>query len=354
MRLRTAFLSILFICTSISAQAQQLTLKPIISNLPPSWAVVLSPTQDIYVSHRAGHIGTYTSTGKPIRNYALNLSDLYYQGQGGLLDIAFSPNYNETPWVYLSYTFGNDDQNGLKIIRVMLDEAEGVTRQELVFTQSDLRDTAVHYGGRLAFLQDGSLLVTIGDGFDYREQAQVDSSQLGKILKISESQQVSTFSKGHRNAQGLIVRNNGQIISHEHGPDGGDEINIIEKDLNYGWPVITFGYDYIGGRISPFTEYPGMLQAGFDWTPSIAPSGMIYYDSERLPSLQNSLLVTSLKFKQLHSVGLTNNALGSPQTERIYFKESAYRMRDIAQSSDGRVFILGDGDNANVFEINAN
>jgi glucose/arabinose dehydrogenase len=349
------FVKISFICwlALIFAPVHaKLIMRPVINELPASWAIAVSPEQQLWVSNRKGTLRRYTLQGELVGQYALDLPDLYYKGQGGLMAIAFPPDYAKTKWVYLSYSFGSDAKNGLKVIRVQVNDNPQQTLIETIFEQEDLRDTPVHYGARIAFLQDASLLVSIGDGFDYREQAQKDNSQLGKILQIFPDKVVSTYSKGHRNAQAFAVLDDGSVFSHEHGPDGGDEINLLEKSVNYGWPIITFGKDYIGGRISPFTEYPNMRQADFDWTPSIAPSGMIYYANDRFAELSNTLLVTSLKFQQMHSVKLTNEqAIKKPQQESIYFAKSGYRLRDITQSSNGRIFILGDGSNASIFEV---
>jgi glucose/arabinose dehydrogenase len=210
----------------------------------------------------------------------------------------------------------------------------------------------------MAFLPDNSLLISTGDGFDYREQAQIKSSHLGKILRMSdtgkalpdnpffvqeqaESNGSYIFSLGHRNPQALLVTEEGTIISHEHGPAGGDEINFIQKGANYGWPIITNGLDYSGAVITPFTEYEGMRQANFDWTPSIAPSGMILYKYSTLDSLSQHLVVTSLKFKQLRVISLNGKTLSN---ERILLQDFEFRLRDIEQDRLGNILLLTDGD----------
>ena len=350
-----------FTVGSTLATEPLLKLRPLIEDLAPSWAVAVSPNERIFITQRNGILLTTDLQGKNPINYDLGLSDLYNKGQGGLLDVAFAPDYTDSLWVYLSYSFGRDKANGLKVIRVKLGtqskqhnlaDTASITAKETVFVQQDLRDTAVHYGARLAFLDSGDLLISTGDGFDYREKAQDVSSQLGKILAISTTGSHSIVSIGHRNPQGLIVLANGLIISHEHGPDGGDEINVIEHGNNYGWPVITYGKDYIGGLISPFTKYKGMQQPAYDWTPSIAPAGMIYYEYDQLEALRDKLLVTSLKFQQLHALTLTTeNGKTMFSNNTVYFANSGYRMRDIAQTSSGRVFILSDGEHAKLLEV---
>ena len=375
-----------FLLVTIHATAQQTTinntlgLTPVATDLPSSWAVKASPNNFLYVTHRRGTLAKYTMAGELVALIDLALDDLYYSGQGGLSAIAFHPNFSQTPWIYMSYSYGDDGANGLKVIRVKLsdsnigyDEAPAnnetgkhssivVTQQETIFEQVHLRGTAVHYGARLAFLSDNTLLVTTGDGFDYREQAQVASSDMGKIMRVtdvggipnnnpfikSESfTQKATYSLGHRNPQGLIVLADDTIIAHEHGPAGGDEINFIEPGANYGWPVITQGKDYIGSLITPFTEYAGMMQPSKNWTPSIAPSGLAFYGTGAITPFNNRLLVTSLKFKQLHGLTLNGNVI---EDEVVFFADSPYRMRDITVSNTGRVFILSDGDTATLFE----
>ncbi|MGB3726312.1 MAG: PQQ-dependent sugar dehydrogenase [Glaciecola sp.] len=333
------------------AEGNELKLVPIIENLSPSWAVAVSPSDEVFISGRAGVIEKYTLNGELVKKYPLPLSDLFYEGQGGLLDIAFAPDYLQTGHIYASYSYGTSAANALKVVKIDIRNANKplVTT---IFAQRDMRSTPVHYGARMAFMNNGNLLLSTGDGFDFREDAQRDASQLGKILNITPEGEIITLSKGHRNPQGLIVMPNGQVLSHEHGPDGGDELNIIELGNNYGWPVITNGKDYIGGLITPFTEYPKMQQPAVDWTPSIAPSGMIYYANTRLPTLSKRLLITSLKYQQLHTLAVTeHNGELQFTDETVLFPKSGYRMRDIAQTSEGRIFILGDGKQANLFEL---
>jgi glucose/arabinose dehydrogenase len=345
--------SLLGLLFGVNVNANNLNIVPIAENLPKSWAIAVSPHNRLFMTERSGVLHEYAideSNNQAALNlvysYELNLEDLYNEGQGGLMAIAFKPSKSPSPkakhennWVYLSYSFGNDDANGLKVIRVKLKDGK-VTNNELLFTQKNLRDTPAHYGARIAFTQTGELLVATGDGFDYREKAQVKDSQLGKILKVNDSGQVSNYSLGHRNPQALIVLNDGQVISHEHGPEGGDEINLIKEGKNYGWPVITQGRDYIGGLISPFKEYEGMQQPDYNWTPSIAPSGMVYYENARFSALSGRLLITSLKYQQMHALRLNDSAISD---EIVYFPKSGHRMRDITQTPSGRVFILSDG-----------
>jgi glucose/arabinose dehydrogenase len=368
------FIVILIVGNVASANAKSdeivdgsIKLSPLIADLPSSWALEVSPDNFLYVSHRHGELAKYSLSGEKVANYDLSLTDLYHKGQGGLSAIAFHPSFDKVPWIYLSYSFGNDNANGLKVIRVLLqsspEQGAKVLQQETIYEQSDLRDTAVHYGARLAFMADNSLLITTGDGFDYRESAQKLNSDMGKVLRVTDTGEVPdnnpyanaestvqqyVYSRGHRNPQALIVLANNQIIAHEHGPAGGDEINIIEAGKNYGWPVITNGKDYIGSLITPFTEYEGMEQPDYDWTPSMAPSGVAFYQHSNILPFANKLLVSSLKFQQLHTLSINNQQI---ENEVVYFANSGYRMKDLAVSNEGRVFILSDGGSATIFEV---
>jgi glucose/arabinose dehydrogenase len=223
----------------------------------------------------------------------------------------------------------------------------------------------VHYAGRIAFLPDNTLLLTSGDGFDYREDAQRLTSLLGKIIRINDDGSVPAnnpfksesgdapsdyiFSYGHRNHQGIVYDPKRQVIfSNEHGPDGGDELNIIQSGVNYGWPVITNGLDYIGSRISPFTEYPNMQQPFVDWTPSIAPSGMALHQGQMFKQLNGDLLVSVLKFKEVRWVQMDDlEVVGQVSL----FKELEQRIRDVRVHADGSIYLLTDNADGKIYRV---
>jgi len=351
------------------------------NGLPKSWSINSSPDNRIFVVNRAGNIQIFDEKWN-VNIILFQPDDLYYEGRGGLLDIEFHPQYLQNGWIYLSYSTGNDRANTLKVIRFKLSSSgTAVSQIEDIFVLNETRDTAVHYGGRLAFMADNSLLISSGDGFDYRERAQMLSSQQGKILRVSDTGALlkdnpfyqannaaasAIFSLGHRNPQALLVSANNLVISNEHGPKGGDEINVIEKGINYGWPVVTNGLDYIGATISPFDDYPGMRLPAFDWTPSIAPSGMALFNptptntlssndhSEQNDILQNGarqqLLVTSLKFKQLHALDFDGKLVSN---DTVIFA-SDKRLRDVAVTHQGDILLLTDNEPATILMLQAN
>jgi glucose/arabinose dehydrogenase len=215
----------------------------------------------------------------------------------------------------------------------------------------------------MAWLPDGTLIVTLGDGFDYREQAQDLSSHLGKIVRLNPDGTApddnpfvgrnealpEIYSYGHRNVQGLVYDSvEDLLIAHEHGPRGGDEINIIEPGHNYGWPVITHGIDYTGAMITPFVEQEGMEQPLLHWTPSIAPSGIIRYRGDLFPDWQGNLLVGALADKNVHRVTLEPRQASDVET---LFEALGERIRDVATGPEGAVYLLTDSADGRVLRI---
>ena len=232
-----------------------------------------------------------------------------------------------------------------------------------IFRASPEKDTAVHFGARLAFLADNSLLITVGEGAQYREKAQDLNSMLGKIIRIHDDGRVPTnnpfvndgsalaaiWSFGHRNPQGLVVDSKtGDVFITEHGPRGGDELNRILPGKNYGWPLATYGIDYTGARITPFTEYPGTVQPITHWTPSLAPSGLALCRGCLWPEWEGDLFAGMLKGKQLQRVHLS--ADGTVQREGL-FATLGERIRDVRFGADGALYLVTDNSRGRVLRI---
>ncbi len=361
-------LIVVFTLSFGSAKAQTLsfpsyTIETIAKGLDYPWALAFLPDGDLLVTERTGQIRivSQNTVSEPLVGLP---KDIYVQGQGGLLDVVLHPNYHINGWLYLSYTVGSDDKNALQVMRAKL-SGNQLIQQQIMFTVSPFKDTPVHFAGRMTFLPDNSLLITSGDGFDYREDAQRLNNLLGKVIRINDdgsipannpflSEDVDSlsnyvFTYGHRNAQAILYDpSRGVIFSNEHGPDGGDELNIIQAGVNYGWPVITFGNDYIGGRISPFTDYPNMQQPLIDWTPSIAPSGMAVHSGELFKALNGDLLISVLKFKEVRWVQMDGiNVVG----QASLLKELGQRMRDVRVHPDGSIYVLTDSAQGKVLRV---
>lgn len=338
-------------------------IETIAQGLDFPWSLAFLPDGNSLVTERTGQI-RMVSAGHVSEPFTGLPKNIFTKGQGGVLDVVLHPNYQSNGWLYLSYVIGSDDNNALQVMRAKLSENR-LTQQQLIFTVSPFKDTPVHFAGRMTFLPDNSLLITSGDGFDYREDAQRLNNLLGKVIRINDDGSIPSnnpflnedtdslgnyvFSYGHRNSQAILydpVRT--VIFSNEHGPAGGDELNVIQAGVNYGWPVITYGKDYIGGRISPFTEYPNMQQPLLDWTPSIAPSGMAVHAGEMFKILNGDLLVSVLKFKEVRWVQMNGMQIAGQVS---LFKELGQRIRDVRVHPDGSIYILTDSEQGKILRI---
>lgn len=333
-------------------------LEVVADGLHHPWSVAQLPAGDFLVTERRGRLlhiapdgGVSSISGVP---------PTYVAGQGGFFDIVLHPAFADNGLVYLSYAQGDATANSTAVMRARLQDGALVDQREILRV-NPRKDTPQHYGGRLAFLPDGTLLVTTGEGFDYREAAQAIDSEMGKVLRIDEDGGIPAdnpfsdpgservWSYGHRNPQGLVVNaDTGTVYLHEHGPRGGDELNVIRPGENYGWPAITHGVDYSGAYVSPFTEAPGMQQPDWLWIPSIAPSGIALYRGERYPQWRGDLFVGALVDREVRRLVLRN---GQVIAEHALFGEVDSRVRDVRAAPDGYLYLLTDSENAKLLRV---
>ncbi|MFP4603272.1 MAG: PQQ-dependent sugar dehydrogenase [Halochromatium sp.] len=283
-------------------------------------------------------------------------------GQGGLLDISLHPDFADNRLVYLTFAEGTENANRTALARARLDlDAKRLTDLEILFRNADSKSGGQHFGSRLLWLPDGTLLMSIGDGgnppvaFDgenIRNQAQDPATHFGSVLRLNADGSAPAdnpfvehpdakpeiYSIGHRNIQGLTRDpDSGRVWANEHGSRGGDEINLIEAGNNYGWPEVTYSVEYSGPRISDKTQAPGMTQPIVVWTPSIAPSGMTVYTGDDFPAWQGDLISGALAFKQLRRTELDGTrAVGE---EKLSIDR---RVRAVRQGPDGGLYILTD------------
>lgn len=321
------------------------------SGLDHPWSVAFLPGGGVLVTERGGALKRLEE-GKLFS--VSGVPPVLSEGQGGLFDVLPHPDFRSNGFVFLSYAHGTKRANGTRVARAKL-VGNSLIEVTPIYTAAPLKRGAVHFGGRMAFLPDGTLALTTGDGFDYRESAQKLDSPLGKVLRLTvdgkvpagnpyaddTAAQPAIWSRGHRNPQGLAydpVR--GMLFLHEHGPRGGDEVNVIRRGGNYGWPVVTLGMDYSGATISPFRNYPGMIDPLVSWVPSIAPSGLAVYRGGMFPEWEGSLLVGALVDKELRVVKLT--PAGRPAGEERVLDRSAERIRDVRVAPDGSVWVTTD------------
>jgi aldose sugar dehydrogenase len=363
MWLRIAFTALVF---SASAAAQETLpntefdgeIDVVASGLEHPWSLAFLPNGDLLVTERAGRLRLITEAGLQAEPVS-GTPEAYVAGQGGLLDVVLHPEFATNGFVYLTYATGFRRANALAIARGRYTDG-ALSEVESIFEANINKATDAHYAGRMTFLPDGSFIATIGEGFDYREEAQDPSNHLGTTVRLNEDGSVPTdnpviengapgvYSYGHRNAQAILHdADTGRIISHEHGPRGGDEINIIEPGVNYGWPIATFGIDYSGAIISPYDTYPGMRDPVLVWTPSIAPAGMTLYRGEMFPEWAGDLLVATLQpgdadTRSGHIRIVSMNENGLPVGQTVILGELAARMRDVRTAPDGSLYVLTD------------
>ena len=347
-----------------SAPAYAERVQTMASGLNHPWSVAFLPERagaGVLVTERTGRLLRIADGGK-VTSIA-GVPPVYARSQGGLFDVLLHPRFAENRLLYLSMASGAKGANFTRIVRARLD-GDRLANVTTIFQVTPAKDTPVHFGGRMAFLADGSLVMTTGDGFDYREQAQRLGSGLGKIVRLSADGrpmagnpfvgltgvQASIWSYGHRNPQGLAVDPvTGRLWAHEHGPQGGDEVNLIVRGGNYGWPVATFGMDYSGATISPFKRYKGMLDAKLVWVPSIAPSGLAVYRGALWPQWQGDLIVGALVNQEVRRIDL--DADGKVLGQSAIFPSIKARIRDVRVAPDGAVWVTTDEEKGRVLRV---
>ncbi|MEX0839093.1 MAG: PQQ-dependent sugar dehydrogenase [Parvibaculum sp.] len=336
-------------------------IVPVAEGLDHPWSLTFLPDGSMLVVELSGQIRSIKD-GTLSPDPVAGIPPVFFRSQGGLFDAVLHPDFATNRLLYLSYVHGTAGANALRVARARFDGAS-LHDLEVIFEVEPLKDTPVHYGGRLLFLPDGTLLVTTGDGFDYREHAQMLDNHLGKIIHINDDGSVPAdnpfvgrddalpqiWSYGHRNVQGILHDSaTGRVYAHEHGAQGGDEINVIEPGKNYGWPVITHGIDYSGARISPFVEYEGMEQPLLHWTPSIAPAGFTLYRGDRFPQWRGDLFVGALAGQHVRRVHLVDGAVAGQEE---LFGELGQRIREVRAGPDGYLYLLTDKENGSLLRV---
>lgn len=336
--------ALLFIVIGCTAQADY-QIEEVVDGLDYPWSVAFLPQGDLLVAELAGNLRRI-SNGE-VSTPIANVPDVFRLSQGGLFDVLLDPDFHDNATLYLSYAAGDIDENATTVVQARLsgDSLEEVTS---LFEATPKKSGPLHYGGRLAFMATGELLLTVGDGSDYREAAQDPAGHLGKTILLARGQPPVIFTSGHRNAQGLAVSKKGTIFLHEHGPRGGDEVNLIESGKNYGWPLATYGMDYHGARISPFKELPNLENGIHIWVPSIAPSGLMIYEGSMFPEWQGDLFVGALLDEEVRRLDMDGNRVVS---EESVFPEISARIRDIREAPDGSIYVVTDGNPGRILRV---
>lgn len=334
-------------------------LVRVAEGLENPWGLAFLPDGGLLVTERPGRLVLFERDGG--RKIVGGLPAVAARGQGGLMDIVLDPDFSRNRLVYFSYSASGQGGAGTAVARARLEGTE-VREVRVIFEMERKTSAGQHFGSRLAFAPDGTLFVSTGDRGD-RHRAQDLRDHAGKVIRINSDGSVprdnpfvgrgdvfpDIFSYGHRNIQGMTIHPvSGEVWTHEHGPRGGDEINVIKPGANYGWPVVTYGREYVGGSIGEGTSRPGMEDPLLQWTPSIAPSGMVFYTGEKFPGWKDSLFVGALAGQHLRRVVLRGREV---VREEVLLSRTVGRIRDVRQGPDGNLYLLTDERNGAVYRI---
>lgn len=339
---------------SFESEGRRLIIEELTDGIPVPFGMTFLPDGNILVTDRPS--GNIILVDVPSGSKAIlqNVPDVLRHGDGGMLDIAAHPDYKKNGWIYFSYSLTRDSLSTMVVERARLDKNKLIERERL-FTALPFYKEPNHFGSRL-LLDNGYFFITMGERFFLKDSAQYLTNHLGKIMRIHDDGRIPNdnpfvnlknalpeiWSFGHRNPQGLAFNpQTNELWEHEHGPKGGDEINIIKPAINYGWPVICYGVDYDGKPIGEgITAKEGMEQPFFYFTPSIAPSGMEFYSGDMIPQWKGDLFVGAMAMKHLNRLVVKDNKV--IREERI-FPDKKWRVRNVKQGPDGLLYISIDG-----------
>jgi aldose sugar dehydrogenase len=335
--------------------ADTLRVERIGPPLAAPWSIAFLPGGDMLVTEKHGGIRRIAPDGRASAPLPGGPVNVLQRSDSGLLDVVLDPDFGRNGHVYVAFVEGNEQANRTAIWKARL-EGERLTGGRVIFRVNESKAGPGHPGGRMIFLPDHTLLLTVGDGFSLRDKAQDPASHLGKVLRLTRDGAAApgnpfvgraghapeVWTMGHRNIQGLARDPaTGTIWAHEHGPRGGDEINALVAGGNYGWPTVSFGIDYDGTVITERTQAPGMTGPRFVWSPSIAPSGLVVYSGTRFPQFQGRLLLGALASRMVAQVRI-NPKNGLLAEEARLLTGLKARIRDARESPDGHIYLLTD------------
>jgi len=336
-------------------------VETVARGLDHPWALEFLPEGRMLVTERPGRLRIVEPSGR-ISPPLAGVPAVQASGQGGLLDVALDPGFAQNRLIYLSYAEPGQGGAGTAVARGRLTES-GLEEVQVIYRQEPKVTGGNHFGSRLVFAPDGRLFVTQGERFWHRDQAQILSSLLGKIVRIEPDGSIpednpfvgrsdarpEIWSYGHRNVQAAAIQpETGRLWTVEHGARGGDELNHPEAGKNYGWPVITYGIDYSGLKIGEGMAKAGMEQPVYFWDPVIAPSGMLFYTGSAFPGWKGSILIGSLR-GGLVRLQLDGGRVGLEERYRNDGLDA--RIRDVRQGLDGLVYVITDEDDGRVLRV---
>jgi aldose sugar dehydrogenase len=343
----------------IDSKDADFSLVRLAAGIPNPWSFAFLPGGDVLITQRSGRLWRLNGEGEKAE--VGGLPEVLAGGQGGLLDILLHPEYTRNGWLYLSHSVSTASGGATAVSRARL-AGNRLVDTERIFTANNGGRTTRHFGSRLAFDDDGYLYVTLGDrGEDARAQDTTDHA--GSTLRLFDdgstppdnpfaadsSGAEEIYSWGHRNAQGMVFDPvTGSIWLNEHGAKGGDEVNIVRKGANYGWPVISYGTHYSGAGIGVGTSAPGMVQPELYWDPSIAPSGMEVYTGDAFPGWRGDLFVGALRAQHLRRLARKG---GEIVEQEVLLQGLIGRIRDVGQGPDGLLYLLTDERNGGFYRL---
>jgi glucose/arabinose dehydrogenase len=334
----------------------QVTVQTLASGLNTPWGMAFLPDRSVLVTERGGTLRLVSADGTSMSTVAVSLPNFVSAGQGGLLDVALDPDFaSGENWVYLSFSQSGAGGSGTAVLRGRLDvdNPDALTDATVIFQQLPRTSGGNHYGSRLVFRGDGTLFVTLGERFEF-DPAQDPDSHLGKVVRINRdgtpangnptigSASRGIWSLGHRNPQGAALHpTTGELWVSEHGPQGGDEINIALAGRNFGWPNVSYGCHYGTVPCTPVgggTHTPNYTEPLTHWEPSIAPSGMMFYSGSMFPEWQGNLFVGALAGTALWRLTVTDSSVD--EREELLPADINVRIRDVAQGPDGAIYFI--------------
>lgn len=337
----------------IHSEKHSFRIVPLLAGLENPWSIAFLPDGRMLVTERAGRLRLVSQDFKLDPTPIEGLPEIIANGQGGLFDVVLHPQHAQNGWIYWAYNAPGAGGWGTALARGKL-LGQRMTEVQVLFSMQPKTRSAHHFGGRIVFDAAGMVYLTLGDRGD-KDRAQKLNDHAGSVIRLHDDGRVPNdnpfvkragalpekWTLGHRNMQGAAINpQTGELWTHEHGPQGGDEVNVIRPGLNYGWPVVTYGVNYgLGTKIGEGQSKPGMVQPLQVWVPSIAPSGMAFVSGSQFPQWQGSMLVGALRGQMMVRLTLEGDKVLS---EERLFQGRPGRIRDVRMGPDGLVYLLTD------------
>ncbi len=358
--LLATLIAALYATVAAYAQDKPYRTVTVAKGLVHPWGMAFLPDGRMLVTERPGRLRIVSNSGE-ISKPVSGLPKIAAVGQGGLLDVALHPDFANNKLIYFSFAEPGVGGQGTAVARGKL-EGNSLSQVRTIFSQKPKLSGGVHFGSRLVFARDGTLYISMGDR-GRMQRAQNRRNHQGTIARVKDDGSIpkdnpfvksadalpEIYTWGNRNVQGMALNpRTGIVWAQEHGPKGGDEVNILKSGANYGWPLITYGIDYDGSIISNLTRKQGMEQPVLHWTPSIAPSGMAFYDGDKFPQWKGDLFVGALKDRHLRRIDLEGDKVIG---QELLLSELRARIRDVRSGPDGYLWVLTDAPDGELIRI---